>query len=95
MTWFLVNTERRALQGFAIPPRAVRNHLAVGDLVKLVFSERPEDAAAGERMWVEILSAASGRYQGRLRNEPVSIQGLSLGDLVEFGPEHVASWEPA
>jgi hypothetical protein len=33
-----------------------------------------------------------GRYRGSLCNVPVVIGGPRKGDLVEFGPEHVADW---
>jgi hypothetical protein len=92
MTWSLVNVEERAAEHatFKIPSRSVREKLCVGDLVKLVFVT---PAGEGERMWVEIGHAESGRYSGRLRNTPVRIRDLGESAFVEFGPEHVADWE--
>ncbi len=60
-----------------------------GDLAKLIFVS-PE---GGERMWVRVDTAEAGRYRGTLDNRPVATAGLSIGDAVEFGPEHVADVE--
>ena len=40
-------------------------------------------------MWVEVLGVADGRYIGALTNAPRAITTISVGDRVDFGPEHV------
>jgi hypothetical protein len=94
--WHLENVEAMAAahpRTFFIPPAEVRRQLKRGDGVKLIFlldAPAPGGAEA-ERMWVEIVSEASGRYIGKLLNQPAVIAGLNPGDRVDFGPEHVAS----
>ena len=41
-------------------------------------------------MWVLIVETRGDRYVGELTNEPTAIKGLTVGDRVEFGPEHIA-----
>jgi hypothetical protein len=95
VTWALANAEERSTtySSFWIPPRSEREGLRVGDFARLVFVDsihsRP---AVGERMWVQVVAAESGRYRGRLRNTPALIRDLTEGDSIEFGPEHVAEW---
>ncbi len=48
----------------------------------------------GERMWVEVTEVGqrAGQavaFKGVLANDPVLIQDLKYGDVVEFGPENV------
>ncbi len=94
MIWKLVNVEARAAEhgSFKIPLRSQRENLRVGNLVKLVFIDPTRGMPNGERMWVEVVAVEVGRYRGELRNVPVLIEDLREGDLVEFGPEHVADW---
>ena len=41
-------------------------------------------------MWVEVLDQRpDGRAEGRLRNQPVRLTELAIGDRIAFGPEHV------
>ena len=94
--WHLENVEAMAAahpRTFFIPPADARRRLKPGDSVKLIFllDIRAPDGTEAERMWVEVLSEAGGRYSGELLNEPAVIAGLNLGDRVDFGPEHVAS----
>jgi hypothetical protein len=82
---------------FSIPRSDVRRGLARGARVKLLFgSGEPGRPMSSERMWVEVVGTADGgdddeRYVGRLANTPVVIEDLSLGDLIAFGPRHVAA----
>jgi uncharacterized protein YegJ (DUF2314 family) len=93
MTWALASAEARATahDSFRIPPRSERESLRVGNVAKLIFVST-DVGSPGERMWVEIVAANAGRYQGRLRNTPVLMRELTEDDPVEFGPEHVADW---
>jgi hypothetical protein len=71
-TWTLLDAvEQNAAhpRSFFIPSAEVREGLAPGDRVKLVFVERRDDG--GERMWVTVTERTSdGGYVGRLDNDP-------------------------
>lgn len=82
---------RASPETFSIPRSEVRRHLAPGSLVKLLFGAGEGHPPPAERMWASVLDVAGDRYVGRLENEPVDILDLHLGDLVRFGPEHVAA----
>lgn len=96
-SWHLENVEdaaRVSPRSFFIPSEKSRSTQSVGSAVRLHFllaDPGPDDPRA-ERMWVDI-SAVHGsppRYTGRLDNQPKYIRDLHIGDLVEFGPEHIA-----
>lgn len=82
-----------APRSFFIPSREERESLRPGDLAKLLFELIDPQAGqpGGERMWVEVVSSADGRYTGVLANVPSAITTITAGDPVEFGPEHVIS----
>jgi hypothetical protein len=98
--WWLENAEQRSADqpnSFFIPAREKRHSLQSGDVVKLLFAA-PSQAGdlTVERMWVEVNSVGSGSYVGTLSDRPDHITSLAEGDVVEFGPEHVAAfnWSP-
>ncbi len=73
---------------FSIPQQSERETLLPGDFAKVIFLADGQ----GERMWVEISSAdadAALPYEGALNNQPIVHTALTMGDLVQFGPEHV------
>ena len=94
--WWLDDVEarqREAPDSFFIPSAAKRHALQPGDEVKLIFRfALTAEGIDGERMWVEVVEARDGRYDGRLDNVPENIPSLRRGDLVSFGPEHVAAY---
>ena len=69
--------------------------MAPGSRVKLLFLFMNEDDGKPiidcERMWVTIVSVREGRYMGHLRSLPATSQVIVPGQVVTFGPEHVAS----
>lgn len=77
---------------FEIPDRDEREALRVGMLVKLGFVYHGLGQMGGERMWVTVTKAdpKTGMYTGTLDNVPLE-PVLSLGDEVEFMPQHVLS----
>ena len=98
-TWYLndvVAAARRKPDTFFIPCEAERRSCREGDLLQLhfVLSDPSENEPRAERMWVEVSErfeqGASIRYRGILTNEPVYIQSLKPGDLIEFQPTHIA-----
>jgi hypothetical protein len=95
----LVNGEaahRADPRTYSIPRRVVRESLRPGDLVKLGFvTDSTIERFDVERMWVRVDEVLGSGYRGRLDNVPGHIAGLTLGDLISFGPEHViARWTP-
>lgn len=82
---------REAPRRFFIPSRSERESLQPGDYAKLLFEvidPAPGDPGA-ERMWVQVLGRKGGRYVGALTNAPRAITTISVGDRVDFGPEHI------
>lgn len=75
---------------FLIAPRALRESIPVGGFAKVAIGGPVADP---ERVWVEVafaLDPASGRYIGKLANEPLDPRhGVRFGALLSFGPEHV------
>ena len=77
------------------PPAEVREQLAIGTCVKLVFRFAAEDDARGdgqcERMWVQVtgIDEVEGCYTGSIENDPQHT-AARYGDLVVFHPLHVA-----
>jgi hypothetical protein len=81
---------RAAPRTFSIPRRVVRESLRPGDLVKLCFVvDPPVGTVEVERMWVEVVEVADGRYTGRLDNDPSYLKTTKADDRLRFGPEHV------
>jgi hypothetical protein len=83
-------------RSFFIPPAERRRALRPGDLVRLGFAFGPHADRDGEghveRMWVQVLECEDGRRaRGRLRNSPVRLAELRLGDVVAFESQHVLS----
>ncbi|HEX5782631.1 MAG TPA: DUF2314 domain-containing protein [Solirubrobacteraceae bacterium] len=95
--WWLANADQlhaRHPRSYFIPPGVRRRALRTGELIKLEFTYGPhadrEQEGHVERMWVEVLEQRpDGRAEGRLRNQPIRLAELAIGDRVAFGPEHV------
>lgn len=100
--WMLVSAEERHTahpETFEIPAKVDRETLVPGTAAKLLFHIDTREAGriidrGVDRMWV-IVSAVTpeGRYVGVLDNDPGQSDGLNLreGDVIVFGPEHVAA----
>jgi hypothetical protein len=78
---------------FKVPPLVYRDHLAPGDLAKLVIAPT-EKGGVTERMWVAVTDVRQlGRstfYRGRLANAPIATdKGLALAEELAFEPRHV------
>ena len=96
--WMLGNAEafhKSHPSEFQIPELSEREALRPGDKVKLVFlfwqNDKGEPYVLSERMWVVIQRVVDSKYVGVLQSDPVSAGRVKVGDLIEFGPEHVAS----
>jgi uncharacterized protein YegJ (DUF2314 family) len=78
---------------FEIPDERTRTQLRPGDLVKLSFHQVGCDVA-GERMWVRVgFKTGDTTYVGLLNNVPSFIEGLLLGDRVDFDQKNVISFQ--
>ncbi len=76
------------------PVEEIRDNLAVGTYVKLIFRFAAEHANRSdgevERMWVRVTALnENGSYIGILDNDPVHDQVLSSGNSICFHPLHV------
>lgn len=81
---------------FKVPSLQEAPLVEIGDLLRLHFvitnlvTSDPENPRA-ERMWVEVCQLAeSGVFRGHLTNQPMYIDSLEPGDVIEFKWEHVA-----
>ena len=98
--WELISAEARNDEhpdAFQIPSRENREMLAPGDGAKLLFDiETRENGRivdrGVDRMWVIVIARIGGCYLGILDNDPGTAENVQLhqGDLITFGPEHVA-----
>jgi hypothetical protein len=79
----VVARSRRHKLTFHVPSEEERTSLRPKDAAKLVFDDR-------ERLWVEVCEAAGGRYRGVMLGRPAVLLAVRKGDIVDFGPEHVA-----
>jgi hypothetical protein len=100
--WMLVSAEERHAahpETFEIPARVDRETLVPGVAAKLLFHIETKEGnrvidRGVDRMWVIVTTITpEGRYVGVLDNDPGLSEGLNLheGDLIAFGPEHVAA----
>jgi hypothetical protein len=99
--WELVSAEERHAahpETFQIPPRSDRDTLVRGVAAKLLFHIETKEAGrvidrGVDRMWVIVLTVTPEGYLGVLDNDPGYAEGLNLreGDVLAFGPEHVAA----
>jgi hypothetical protein len=98
--WTLISAEARQdahPDTFQIPSREARETLTQGDGVKLLFDietregDRVTDRGV-DRLWVIVKRRTGLNYLGVLDSDPGSAEGLNLhvGDVITFGPEHVA-----
>ena len=96
--WHLVDADPIAAEHpntFEKPTRQEISLVRPGDHVQLIFaygSDAGEDYGEhpAERMWVLVDERLpSGRYRGRLRNDPFMLEVLWFDDPVEFKPCHV------
>jgi len=74
---------------FHIVQRTEREALQVGDYVKLHFHY---PSGSCDRMWVKVMEVLPGpRFKGTLDNVSFFVGAPECGELVEFGPENIAT----
>jgi uncharacterized protein YegJ (DUF2314 family) len=84
---------KEAPEHFLIPDLSQRMNLKPRDFVKLIFLEGP---TGGERMWVQVDgSYGDGSYIGTLKNQPVTIGSIEMGEQVKFSSANVADIQKA
>jgi hypothetical protein len=95
--WELESAEERhatAPATFVIPSREERETVSPGTMVKLLFLFNGQEGGRSvvdcERMWVTVLSTAQGQYSGRLESLPAGSTAVAPGQILTFGPEHIA-----
>jgi hypothetical protein len=87
-----VQRNREYPETFEIPDEEAKLAIEPGVVVKLVFEMTD---GWRERMWVEVVAVKRRHLVGTLRNQPVDIPRLDLGDRVKFQRDHVIDidWE--
>ena len=99
--WTLLSAEERHAahpDTFHIPSKADRESLVPGAAAKLLFHIETKEAGrvidrGVDRMWVIVKAISADGYTGVLDSDPGHSEGLNLheGDVIVFGPEHVAA----
>ena len=78
-------------ESFWIPTVGERMSLRTGDMAKLLFWFAGDDGLVGcERMWVTVTKVNGTSYEGKLKSLPRTSHVLKPGDIVAFGPDHIA-----
>ena len=73
------------------PPKEALEPLEKGHKAKLSFkfdSDDPEMPSA-EHLWVEILMVDGNKLLGQLEDDPIYIQDLQRGEIIEFEERHI------
>lgn len=78
---------------FEMPDKDDRLAVPVGAYAKIGVESLGNKP--GERFWVIVTEAQDGRFVGTINNDLVYTRyhGLKDTDVVEFGPEHILSFE--
>jgi uncharacterized protein YegJ (DUF2314 family) len=63
---------------------------AIGKYAKVPFEVDDPNLSGREYMWVYVQTYADGFYSGSLRNHPMYVGDLSLGDTVSFALDDIA-----
>jgi hypothetical protein len=92
--WRLVSgikQNRKHPESFWIPDEEAKQAIEPGMLVKLFFHMRNglDGDRWAERMWVQVIAVKRRHIIGMLRNEPIGIPRLDLGDEVKFERDHI------
>ena len=97
--WQLVDGEEMAKadpDSFEVPTRDEKDALRLVDQCKLEFERVPaRGGICGERMWVLVTERIGDQLRGTLSNQPVVIESLNFGDVVEFEIRHVLAIQAA
>ncbi len=89
----IIDSSKKFPRTFQRPTEREIQQLKIGDLVRLFFvlDSQSKEKRSAERMWVEIFEINGENYKGYLTNQPYYIHELSLGDIVKFKTENIAT----
>lgn len=87
---WIVDLEQHPESCIGVAPRDKRERLTVGMFARVVFT----NGKRRERLWIKIMDIqpTGFLYKGELVND--SYFDVEIGDMYEFGPEHVCEWSP-
>jgi hypothetical protein len=85
---------REAPDTFEIPPKAARETLRPGQIVKLMFNIKADGKSQIERMWVVVEGEHKDGYAGLLDNQPMATEKMRPGMRIRFYPRHVINIYP-
>ena len=94
--WELENcklTHEANPESFEIPSSDEASLVKIGDLLRLHFTLTgpfEKGVPRAERMWVEVCMIQEDCFYGHLTNEPIAIDSLTPGDVIQFNWNHVA-----
>jgi uncharacterized protein YegJ (DUF2314 family) len=85
--------QKAGARGFMKPTEEEIAGLKIGEMVRLFFvlDFETSDNCRAERMWVEISKIDGHNFKGYLTNQPVYIKDISIGDIVEFSGDNIAT----
>ncbi|MDR1162643.1 MAG: DUF2185 domain-containing protein [Candidatus Accumulibacter sp.] len=85
--------EKAGARKFTRPTAEEIAGLKIGEMVRLFFvlDFETSDGCRAERMWVEISEIDGRNFKGFLTNRPVYIKDVSMGDVVEFSGDNIAT----
>lgn len=76
---------------FSKPTKNTIEPLEKGHKVKLIFNidNDKSESPNHELLWVEILLVENKKYMGQLEDDPINIQDLRRGEIIEFEERHI------
>ena len=76
---------------FSKPSKNAIEPLEKGHKVKLIFNFNNDksDTPSHELLWVEILLVENNKFMGQLEDDPINIQDLRRGEIIEFEERHI------
>lgn len=86
-----LDMNRQYPESFWVPSAEGKEQLRPGDTVRLMWSVK-RYAAAGERMWVEIIKRDGDRLVGRLKSWPVFVH-LNPDEIVKFHIDDIIDFQ--
>lgn len=98
-SWWLEDADgiaEKCKYTFYKPSRELIKTVKPGEIVKIIFQFESDDpdTPRAERMWVLVSEVIDGEiFKGILDNEPIYIQDLKFGDLIEFKACHIINTE--
>jgi hypothetical protein len=86
-----VESHEKFPETFWIPPAEIKAAIEPGYSVRLAFDVR---GVGGERMWVRVTGVEGDQLVGELKNSPLGIPRLYMGDEIKFNRDHILDVHP-